>query len=114
MHECQILVRLKKTFIKKKHGEQYGNCQICNEKHSRNCIEASSHDKFADFIVFLFCNDCYFVVNDICSRFVFNKQIYNFENSYHIREKPIKKKICKCSSFSYLKFPFIIGNKTLF
>ena len=114
MQECQILVRLKKTSIRKKYGEQYGNCQICNEKYSRNCIETSSQDKFDEIIVFIFCNDCHFVVNDICSRFVFNKQIYNFEKSYHIREKPIQEKFCKCSSYSYNIFPFIIGNRMLF
>ena len=111
MHECQILVRLKKRCVKNKYGKQYGNCQICNQKHSYNCVEASAHNKRDEFIVFIFCEDCYSAVNDICSKFVYNKNIYSYEKSYHIKDNPIKKR-CK---FVFSVVPFIIGgNRVLF
>jgi hypothetical protein len=106
MQEHQILVRLKKTSIKKRGFMQYGNCQICCEKYSQRCIEAS------EGIVFIFCNDCYLQVNDICSRFIYNKKIYQYETSYHLNDRPIKKK--KKCGFCFSYFPFIVGTKLMF
>ena len=59
MYEYQILVRLKKTCIKSKDHIQYGNCQVCSEKYSQRCIEASQNIKGKKNTVFIFCNDCY-------------------------------------------------------
>jgi hypothetical protein len=89
MEEYQILVRLKKTSIKKRGFMQYGNCQICCEKYSQRCIEASDN---AQGIVFIFCNDCYLQVNDICSMFIYYKKIYQYETSFHLNDRPVKKK----------------------
>jgi hypothetical protein len=105
MIEYQILVRLKKTSIKRKGFFQYGNCQICNEKYAQRCIEASNR---AEGIVFIFCNDCYSNVNDVCCKFIYNTKVYEYETSYHINEKPIKKKK-KC--WFWLNYiPFVVGN----
>jgi formate dehydrogenase maturation protein FdhE len=109
MQEYQILVRLKKTTIKRKGFVQYGNCQICGEKYSQRCIEASYR---TEGIVFIFCNDCYSNVNDVCSKFIYNKKIYEYESSYHIDEKPIKKK--KKCGFCFNFIPFVVGNRLLF
>jgi formate dehydrogenase maturation protein FdhE len=109
MIEYQILVRLKKTSIKKKGLIQYGKCQVCGEKYSQRCIEASHH---AEGFVFIFCNDCYLQVNDVCTKFIYNKKIYEYESSYHINEKPIKKK--KKSSFWFDFIPFVVGNRLMF
>ena len=50
MHEeYQILVRLKSTNIKSNCGNWYGNCQICNEKFSQQCVEGSCN-KYIDNI----------------------------------------------------------------
>lgn len=86
MQEQQILVRLKTTTIKTKGFNQYGKCQICNEKYSQWCIEASLYNKHN---VFIFCKDCFLEVNDICCKFVYNKTVYSYEIAYHINEKPI-------------------------
>ena len=112
MYEYQILVRIKPTNIKTgRRGYQYGKCQICNENYSQHCIEASTYNKKIDNIVFILCKDCSTVVNDICAKFVYEKKIYNYETSYHINDRPIKK--IKIYALSY-KIPFIIGNKMMF
>lgn len=119
MYECQILVRLKNTTIQNKYGKQYGNCQVCNEKYSQYCIEASQSIKGRNNILFIFCYDCYLVVNDICSKFVYNKKIYNYDGCYHLNDEnvPIQIKqpipIHSFSNFEYT-IPFIIGNKLIF
>lgn len=110
MYEYKILVRLRKTCIKSKGYTQYGNCQICNEKFSQLCIEASQNIKGKKNVVFIFCKDCYSVVNDICSKFVYNKTIYDYETSYHISDKPIPIKDIKFANI-YYKLHFIIGTK---
>jgi hypothetical protein len=114
MYEYQILVRVKKTTIRSKGYSQYANCQICNEKYSQLCVEAESsqNKEGKNNVVFVFCNDCYLVVNDICSKFVYNKNVYHYEKSYHINDKPIKKKK-KCSFISHDIFPFVIGNRLI-
>ena len=110
------MVRLKKTRIKSKGYIQYGNCQICNEKYSQRCIEASAEDSTnnkPNSIVFIFCNDCYLAVDDICSKFVFNKKNYDYEASYNINDKPIKRPNSNIN-FTCNVIPFIAGNKALF
>jgi hypothetical protein len=92
MIEHQILVRLNRTFIKKKNSELYGNCQVCNDKNGKNCIEASLKNSNKIHCVFLFCSDCHNALNDICSIFIFNKKMYTYEDSYPITEIPIKQK----------------------
>jgi hypothetical protein len=108
MEEYQILVRLKKTNIKRKGFMQYGNCQICCEKYSQRCIEASNR---AEGIVFIFCNDCYSQVNDICSKFIYNKKVYEYETAYHIDDKPFKKK--KKCGVCFNSIPFLLGNRVV-
>ena len=113
MHEeYQILVRLKSTNIKSNCGNWYGNCQICNEKFSQQCVEGSCN-KYIDNIVFILCNDCFAVVNDICSKFVYNNVVYHFEKSYHINDRLMKMKIKK-KFIHYSIIPFIAGNKIMF
>jgi hypothetical protein len=107
MLEYQILVRLKKTSIKRKGFVQYGKCQICGEKYSQRCIEASNHN---DRFIFIFCNDCHLQVNDVCTKFIYNKKVYEYETSYHINEKPIKKKKC---GFWLNFMPFVIDNRLI-
>jgi hypothetical protein len=92
MIEYQILVRLKKTLLKKNDSEIYGNCQVCNEKYGKNCIETSLINCCKIHIVFIFCNDCHKALNDICSIFIFNKKLYTYEDSYPISEITIKQK----------------------
>ena len=113
MYEYQILVRLKKTCIKNKGHIQYGNCQVCSEKYSQRCIEASQNIKGKKNTVFIFCNDCYSVVNDICCRFVYNKNIYDYETSYHINDRPIVTHNMVRPSNIYYKVPFIIGARLI-
>ena len=112
MYEYQILVRLKKTSIKSKGHIQYGNCQVCKEKYSQLCIEASQNIKGKKNIVFIFCNDCYSVVNDICSKFVYNKNMYDYETSYHINDRPIVTQNTILNRSIY-KVPFIIGTRLI-
>ena len=117
MYEYQILVRLKNTTIQNKYGKQYGNCQVCNEKYSQHCVTASQSIKGRNNILFIFCYDCYLVVNDICSKFVYNKKIYNYDGCYHLNDVPIQiKQPIKIRSFSNFDYtiPFIIGNKLIF
>lgn len=93
MIEYQILVRLNKTRIAKGRDKNiYGNCQVCNDKNGQFCIEASRNDGYKMHNVFIFCADCYSVLNDICSIFVYKKFTYTFEDSYHISENPVKTK----------------------
>ena len=118
MHEYQILARLKQTTIKSNRGNWYANCQICNEKYSQQCIEASTiaYNKSRDNMVFILCKDCFTVVNDLCSKFVYNNIVYQFETSYHINDRPIKMKmkIRKKNANHYVRIPFITGNKIMY
>jgi len=117
MCEHQILIRLKHTNIKSISGNWYGNCQICNEKFSQQCVEGSCN-KSIDNVVFILCNDCFAAVNDICSKFVHNNIVYHFETSYHINDRlrrmKMKKKKKKKYFIHYITIPFIVGNKILF
>ena len=111
MYEYQILVRLKHTNIKSVSGRWYGNCQICNEKFSQQCIEGSSNTSKGN-VVFILCKDCFTVTNDICSKFIYNNMVYHFETSYHINDRPKTKK--KKYFTHYNSMPLIVGNKVMF
>ena len=104
MIEYQILVRLNKTIIQKREDKKlYGVCQVCSDKYAQHCIEASwiLDNKINN--VFIFCEDCYGALNDICSIFVYNKLNYTFEDSYHIDTVQIKKKKKWCYNRYYLE-----------
>ena len=108
MHEYKVLVRLNSIRIKKGYYDNYyGNCQICNEKHSQEFIEGSYNNNKA---IFVFCKDCYSAVNDICSEFKLNGISYQYERVYNINNLSIKKKYC---IYKFM-MPTIIGNKVLF
>jgi hypothetical protein len=93
MIEYQILVRLNKTRITKgRDKELYGNCQVCNDICGQYCIEASRYPVCKIHCVFLFCKDCHAVLNEICSVFIYKKNVYTYEDSYHISESPIRQK----------------------
>lgn len=94
MIEYRILVRLNKTFIRKKREDKklYGVCQVCSDKHAQYCIEASMCVDSRNHIVFVFCKDCHNALNDICSIFIYKMYEYTYEDSYHISEIEIKKK----------------------
>jgi hypothetical protein len=93
MTEYQILVRLNKTIIIKDNTNKfYGNCQVCSDKNGEHCIEASQYPSCKTHIVFIFCKDCHSALNEICSVFIYKKNNYVYEDSYHINENPILKK----------------------
>ena len=92
MLEYRILVRLNKTRFRKGQDKKlYGNCQACKDKYGLYCIEASTNSMKKN-IVFLFCKDCYAVLNDICCVFIFKKKTYLYEDGYPISENPIQQK----------------------
>lgn len=108
MLEYKVSVRLNNIHIKKgNYNSYYGNCQICNEKHSQEFIEASYNNVRA---VFVFCKDCYEVVNDICSVFKLDGVSYQYENVYNIKNLNTKNRV---NSYKNM-IPIIIGNRVLF
>ena len=107
MQEYKVSVTLKSIYIKKgNYNNYYGNCQICSEKQSREFIEASYNNSRA---IFVFCKDCYTVVNDICSVFKLNGISYQYERVYNINNLNIK----RCYSYKFIMMPTIVGNKVM-
>ena len=94
MIEYRILVRLNKTFIRKKREDKklYGVCQVCSDRNAQYCIEASMCVDSRNHLVFVFCKDCHSALNDICSIFVYKNDEYTYEDSYHISENQIRRK----------------------
>ena len=108
MLEYKVSVRLNNNRIKKgSYNSYYGNCQICSEKYSREFIEASYNNSRA---IFVFCKDCYTVVNDICSVFKLNGISYQYERVYNINNLNTKK---RRQPFQII-IPIIVGNKVMF
>jgi len=98
MIEYQILVRLNKTQIRKgKDKNIYGICQVCSDRYGQFCIEASSSNCRQKInVVFIFCKECHTALNDICTIFIYKKNTYSYEDTYHISENPVK---IKCRWF---------------
>ena len=94
MIEYRILVRLNKTLIRKKREDKklYGVCQVCSDRNAQYCIEASMCVDSRNHLVFVFCKDCHSALYDICSIFVYKKDEYTYEDSYHISEIQIRRK----------------------
>jgi hypothetical protein len=112
MIEHQILVRLNKNKHKFWKGKYCNTCQLCKEKNSQFCIEATPVKVKDKKCVFIFCRDCYLSVNDICSKFIYNKKIYAYDCGFHISEK-YNKNTCntvtiKKTKYIYM-FPFVSG-----
>jgi hypothetical protein len=108
MQEYKVSVRLRNISIKKwNYNKFYGNCQICNEKYSQEFIEGSYNNNRA---IFVFCKDCYLVVNDICSEFKLNGISYQYERVYNINNLHTK----KIRQPFQIMIPIVFGNKVMF
>ena len=118
MLEHQILVRLNKNKNKFWKGNYGNNCQLCKEKNPQFCIEASPVKLKDKKCVFVFCRDCYLSVNDICSKFIFNKKMYVYDHGFKLSEKFYKN---TCDTTVVVKkkkwfcvFPFVSGRLLIY